>query len=223
MRLQFQLSSNTQVVPFDYQHTLLRTFHRFFPKNDFHDDTSMYSFSWLRSKGGAQDKNGYNFSNGAVWFVSFREEKYVRTMLAALLKEPELFFGMKVEDVIIQETPVFPEQMRFFAASPVLAKQFDGATVRHRIYSDTEADGVLTQTLRTKLRKAGLPDDASVRFDRSFASAKTRLVDIGGIKNRASVCPVIVEGSPEAVAFAWDVGVGHSTGAGFGALSVGNF
>jgi CRISPR-associated endoribonuclease Cas6 len=84
----------------------------------------------------------------------------------------------------------------------------------------------MTKTMQTKLRAAGLEqhaDAVSVRFDTSYAGAKTKLVDIHGIKNRTSVCPVIVEGSPEAVAFAWDVGVGHSTGAGFGALSVGNF
>lgn len=218
MRLQFQLSANTNSVPFHYQHTLIRAFHRLFPKNDFHDDLSLYSFSWLRSGNVVQNDTGFDFPNGAEWFVSFSDEKYVRTMLAALLKESELFFGMRVRDVNIQETPVFPEQMRFFAASPVLAKQFDGSTVRHRIYTDTEADAILTQTFRTKLRKAGLPDDATVRFDRSYTGAKTRLVDIGGIKNRVSSCPVIVEGTPEAVAFAWDVGVGHSTGSGFGAV-----
>jgi CRISPR-associated endoribonuclease Cas6 len=218
MRLRFQLSANTRDVPFSYQHTIIRNFHRLFPKNDFHDDLSLYSFSWLHTQQQNRTATGFHFPNGAEWFVSFYDEKYIRSMLATLLQQSELFFGMRVLDATIQETPVFPEEMRFFSASPILAKQFDGTRVHHRIFSDHEADAVLTQTLRTKLRKAGLNDSATVRFDRSFGGAKTRLVDIGGIRNRASSCPVIVEGSPEAVAFVWNVGVGHSTGAGFGAV-----
>jgi CRISPR-associated endoribonuclease Cas6 len=218
MRICFQLSANTERVPYDYVHTLTRRLHQFFPDNDFHDDMSLYSFSWLHTHRHNKTDNGLTFPDGAEWFVSFYDETHLRTMLAALIRQPELSYGMRVQDVSIQETPVFPEQMRFFVASPVLAKQFDGTSVRHRTYSDPEADAILTQTLRTKLRKAHVNDEATVRFDRTFHGAKTKLVDIGGIKNRASFCPVIVEGSPEAVAFAWDVGVGHSTGCGFGAL-----
>jgi CRISPR/Cas system endoribonuclease Cas6 (RAMP superfamily) len=57
-----------------------------------------------------------------------------------------------------------------------------------------------------------------VRFDRGSPGARTKLIDFKGIKNRGSVCPVIVEGTPQAVQFAWTVGVGHSTGCGFGYL-----
>ena len=42
---------------------------------------------------------------------------------------------------------------------------------------------------------------------------------INGIKNKASICPVIVKGTSEQIAFAWNVGVGNSTGIGFGALN----
>jgi CRISPR-associated endoribonuclease Cas6 len=192
--------------------------HRPFPNNAFHDDTSDYSFSALWARRILRTKQGFDFPDGAQWFVSFHDESKISELLAALIKSPELFYEMRVRDVQLQETPTFGSSARFYAASPVLAKQFDGKTIRHRIYSDPEADAVLTQTLRTKLRRAGLPDDATVRFDRTYQGAKTKLVDIHGVKNRASLCPVIVEGAPEAVAFAWTVGVGHSTGAGFGAL-----
>lgn len=218
MRLHCFLSPNTERVPFSYQHTITRRIHQVFPNNTFHDDVSLYSFSWLHSGRALQKDGGLDFPHGAEWFVSFADESNIRDMLAAFLRDSTLFFGMKIKDVKILDTPTFPSTMRFFAASPILVKHFDGATIRHHIYTDTEADTILTQTLRTKLRKAGLPDEATVRFDRSAPNAKTKLVDIHGIKNRANMCPVIVEGSPEAVAFAWNVGVGHSTGVGFGAL-----
>jgi CRISPR-associated endoribonuclease Cas6 len=137
------------------------------------------------------------------------------------MSQPDFFAGMKVVDLRIQQTPVFPERMRFSVASPVLVKKFDGTSIRHLTFNDPEANDVMTKTMQTKLRTAGLDAHAEtvrVSFDTSYTGAKTKLVDIHGIKNRANVCPVIVEGTPEAVAFAWDVGVGHSTGSGFGAL-----
>ena len=39
-----------------------------------------------------------------------------------------------------------------------------------------------------------------------------------GVENKASWCPVIVEGKPETKAFAWNVGLGNSTGIGLGAI-----
>ena len=54
---------------------------------------------------------------------------------------------------------------------------------------------------------------------RHYRNAKTRLITLAGSPNRASVCPVIVEGPPSAVAFAWNVGAGNSTHYGFGSLN----
>ena len=40
-----------------------------------------------------------------------------------------------------------------------------------------------------------------------------------GIENRASICPLIIIAKPETIAFTWNVGIGNSTGIGFGAIS----
>ncbi len=57
-----------------------------------------------------------------------------------------------------------------------------------------------------------------VGFDREFANPKIKLVRIKNIDHKTSVCPVIIEGAPEAVRFAWNVGIGNSTGSCFGSL-----
>jgi hypothetical protein len=69
------LSANTERVPFDYVHTLTRRLHQFFPDNDFHDDMSLYSFSWLHTHRHNKTDNGLTFPDGAEWFVSFYETK----------------------------------------------------------------------------------------------------------------------------------------------------
>ena len=107
-------------------------------------------------------------------------------------------------------------------ASPILAKgrPDEAGRVRHYLYDDPETDAILTATLRHKLRQAGLDDTgAAVRFDPAhLATAKTKLFRYKQVQCKGSICPVLVRGTSEQIQFAWEVGVGHSTGIGCGAL-----
>ena len=62
MRLHFYLTANTEPVPFDYQHYLIGSFHKWMGWNEIHDEISLYSLSWLQ--GGKMNKDGLVF-----WFV----------------------------------------------------------------------------------------------------------------------------------------------------------
>ena len=217
MRLHFELSPNTEPVPFDYQHFLIGTFHKWLGKNKLHDGISLYSLSWLSN--GKRLGDALVFPDGAGWFLSFFEIDLCKRVLSAALSAPEVCCGMRVIGVRIIETPRFAEVQRFAVATPVLVRTFDGHGVKHLTFKDAEADALLTQTLQTKMKHAGIVHpEARVEFDRTYAKPRTKLVTIQGIRNRASLCPVVVKGSSDAVSFAWDVGVGHSTGSGFGAL-----
>lgn len=228
MRLHFTLSPNTEPVGFDYQHLLTGVFHKWLGQNDLHDKISLYSLGnlsngWMR--GGKLE-----FPKGASWFVSFYEEQYAEKLVGGALDSPEVFGGMRVVNIRQQATPDFGSRYRFVVGSPVLAKgkmNQDGK-VPYYFYDDPEADRIITATLRHKMDKANERANAAiftdehkqvaVRFDREFPRAKTKLVNIKGTKIKASVCPVIVEGAPEAVQFAWNVGVGNGTGSGLGSL-----
>jgi CRISPR-associated endoribonuclease Cas6 len=221
MRLHFTLSPNTELVPYDYQHQLTGRFHAWLSDNDIHDTISLYSLSWLH--GGKRDGNGLVFPNGATWFISAHDHMMLHKVCLSATKEVEICYGMKVVEIKILPPPRMNNSSHCFrVASPVLArgKEIEGK-VRHYLFSDEEADAILTQALRHKLDKAGLSHLAAetyVRFERSYPKACTKLVTINGIANRASICPVTIEGPPEAVEFAWNVGIGHLTGSGFGAL-----
>ncbi|MFH0990838.1 MAG: CRISPR-associated endoribonuclease Cas6 [bacterium] len=217
MRLYFNLTPNIEPVPFEYQHFLIGAFHKWLGPNEIHDDISLYSLSWL--SGGKKEKDMLNFPKGAKWFISCWNEALAKKVMSGLLSEPNVCCGMRITDVQMVGTPKFSEHQRFLTATPVLVKKYDGQGIKHLLFSDSGVDDVLTATLKTKLEKAGIVNKGiKVFFDRTYEKCKTRLVTIKGIQNRASVCPVMIEGTPEAVAFAWEVGVGHSTGSGFGAL-----
>ena len=221
MRLHLQLTPNTQPVPFEYLHYLTGAFHKWIGPNDLHDGLSLYSLSWLHGSRFNRRENALSFPEGARWSLSSHDDTLLEAVVAGIARDAEVCCGMSVMEVQAQCTPEFGERFVFRADSPVLARgqEIEGK-VKHYLFSDPEADAVLTQTLRHKLDKAGLPaQNAVARFDRSYRGAKTKLLRINGIANVASLCPVIVEGTPEAVQFAWNTGAGHLTGSGFGCLA----
>ncbi len=225
MRFYYRTTKPKQEVVLGYKHLVAGFIHQRFPagvdeKNELHDTLSLYSVSNLEGSI-LNAKKSLDFPDGASFFLSFHDEDLGKTFTQNVIAKPDFIAGMVITDIQTQPTPDFPDSTRFSVAAPVLVKKFDGTSIRHLTFDNPEANDVMTKTLQTKLRAAGLDAHAEsvrVRFDTGYAGAKTKLVDIHGIKNRANVCPVIVEGTPEAVAFAWNVGVGHSTGAGFGAL-----
>lgn len=217
MRIYLILSSNKETVPYTYQQQLVGTLHKWMGKNVFHDDISLYSLSWL--DGGKGYKNGLDFKNGACWFISSPNIDIIKKLIKNIQNDPAIAFGMTVKELILKDTPNFPEKIRFNVATPVFIKRTIGEREVHYTFRDENVNQLLTETLKSKLKKAGLTtENIKVSFDVNYPNAKTKLITYRGIKNKANFCPVILEGSPELIAFAWDVGIGNSTGIGFGAL-----
>jgi len=221
MRLNLTLSPNTDPVPFNHLHQLTGALHKWLgADNDYHDGISLYSVGWLR---GASVRDGQlHFPNGARWRISFHDDAAPKDLLRGILQDPSVQYGMTVTEVQEQTAPAFEPPTRFEVDGPVITRtrREDGSR-KYLLFSDEAAAASLTATLRTKLREAGLGDAApstSVRFDRSYDGARTKVTEVKGIQHKGSICPVIVEGPVHAVECAWNVGVGELTGCGFGAL-----
>jgi CRISPR/Cas system endoribonuclease Cas6 (RAMP superfamily) len=74
MRIHVKTSSNTELVPFNYQHKLVGVLHKWLGNNELHGNLSLYSFSWLSNQ--KSSKAGLNFPNGAKFFISFYDDNY---------------------------------------------------------------------------------------------------------------------------------------------------
>jgi CRISPR-associated endoribonuclease Cas6 len=220
MRIHLKITRNKEIVPFSYQENLVSALHRWLGKdNEYHNQLSLYSMSWLSY--GKQKEGGLDFPKGTSWFISAFDDEMIKTIVRGIYKEPLIGFGMKVSELLVQVTPEFSSQQKFTVASPVLVKdKVEGSkNAKFYFYDEQRANELLTKTLQNKLRKAGLAEEgAQVMFDTHYHAPKVKKATYKGIENKGSVCPVLVQGSSEQIAFAWNVGVGHSTGIGFGAL-----
>jgi CRISPR-associated endoribonuclease Cas6 len=217
MRIYLKLTRNYQPVPFEHNSILSGTFHKWVNDAKIHDTLSMYSFSGLR--GGMANKIGLDFPKGAEWFISVYDSQLLMKIIKQIQSSPDVAYGMAVKEVAICENPVFPSKQRFMLATPVFIKRTIDKKCIHYLYSDNEVDKLMTETMKTKLTAAGISDDSlQISFDRSYENPKVKLISYKGIKNKVNWCPVIVSGKSETLAFTWNVGVGNSTGIGFGSL-----
>lgn len=218
MRIYLRLSPNTEPVPFNYQQNLVGAFHKWLGQNELHDDISLYSLSWLSH--GQRRGNALDFPGGSTFYVSAPTDGLLATMVKGVFNGHQINWGMEVQEVTIQRTPDFGSFHRFIAQSPILVKrQREGEKHYHYYFpSDSDTNKLLTHTLQQKLKRLSLPSNVSVAFDPDFPSPRVKKIRYKDIDIKATYCPVIVQGDPRSVQFAWEVGVGNSTGIGFGAL-----
>ncbi|MEG1821282.1 MAG: hypothetical protein RR201_03485, partial [Malacoplasma sp.] len=61
MRIILETTSNTSIIPFEYQQKMLGVIHKWLGNNEIHNKISLYSFSWFFG-GTMIDKQGFTFT-----------------------------------------------------------------------------------------------------------------------------------------------------------------
>lgn len=219
MRIRIDINTHQATIPYNHQHLLTGVIHKWLGKNTLHGTISLYSFS--RIEGAKSTGDGLRFGNFGSFFFSAHDPEVVNELICGIFRDKTMFGGLYVEEIAIIENPDFGgvDNAYFNIGSPILIKRLVDDASKHFVYTDEHTDELLKETLLLKMQVAGLEDNSlEIHFDRDHAGAGTKLVDYDGIKNRANWCPVILKGRPETLLFAWNVGLGSSTGIGFGAL-----
>jgi CRISPR-associated endoribonuclease Cas6 len=217
MRIHLKIKTENKVIPFNHQQFLVGTIHKWIGKNDEHGKVSLYSFSQL--EGGRATQNGLLFEGFTSFFFSSYHVDLIKKLITGIQSEPSMFHGLTVLEIVIQEDPDLTARSLFFAASPIFIKRRIDDRVNHIRFNDPLAGSFLKETLQTKMNEAGIFDESlEIRFETSYSKAGTKMVTYNGVQNRANWCPVLIEGAPETKLFAWNVGLGNSTGVGFGAI-----
>ena len=218
MRVTFNLSPNyLRLVPFNYQQKLVGRLHAWLGPNAEHDSISMYSVSWLGH--GNVRSGALDFPQGTHFHVSAAKDDLLADLIEGLQQDTEVNWGMRVKSIMPQRTPDFGERAYFQMQSPVLIKRrIEDGTQQFYYHTDEAAGAMMTETLRSKMAHFGVEGNINLRFDTDYQKAKIKMATYRGVKNKGSLCPVIAEGDPHCIQFAWNVGIGNSTGIGFGAI-----
>ena len=195
MRIYVKTTPNKELVSFNYQSKLTGALHKWIGKNELHGKPALYSFSWLFNA--EANKEGLNYPNGAKFFISFHDEKYLKRVVSSILSDTDMCFGMKVIDITIEEKPDLTNKTLFLCASPIFVRRFEPETNMDIYYTfkDEKVGTLLEETLLHKMELADIPKDESlkIKFDLSYPNAKTKIINYKGINNRVNICPVSIE------------------------------
>ena len=218
MRLYLQVTRNSKPIPFNYQSYLTGAIHKWLGNNEHHGALSLYSFSWFENVT-VRKNTGIMLNDNSYFFISAYKEELIKQIIQGIMKDPSVCFSSEVAEIQIKDTPLFSSTEKFLTGSPVFIKRRFDENEKHVTFDHPQCNDYLTETLQKKLKAANLPfENIKVRFDNSYSFPKTKVIKYKEISNRVNICPVIIEGTPEQIAFAWNVGAGNSTGVGFGSL-----
>lgn len=219
MRIHLKISSTNEIIPFNHQEKMVGTIHKWIgADNAEHGDVSLFSFSRLEG-GKALKGKGLKYENGASFFVSAHNEELIKSIVWGIQQDNSMFCGLTVAEITLEKDPDLSNRDVFYVASPIFIKRHTETRTEHIIYTDERASQYLKETLQTKMKLAGITDeDFEIRFNHTDKNAGTKLINYKGIGNKASWCNVTIEGSPIVKLFAWNVGLGNSTGIGFGGI-----
>lgn len=217
MRIHIKIKVGNQLIPFEHQPLMVGVIHKWLGMNNEHGKLSLHCFS--RLEGGKAQDGALKFKNETTFFFSSHKVDFIKRIITGIQNDPLMFHGLEVSEIILQEDPDLSNREIFQVASPILIKRRNGERIDHILFNDPRANDCLKETLQSKMRLVGIKDDTlSIWFDNNYKNAKTTMINYNGIKNRSSWCPVIIKGKPETKLFAWNVGLGNSTGIGFGAI-----
>lgn len=229
MKLKIEFTANTEPVPFTYLSNLNGYLHRILGEfNEYHDDISIYSTSFLHGSKISNNKKFLKFPYGAQWYISSPDKNFIFDFINNVYKYTSFAFGMELSSVEIIKPELINEgdYYIFNTMSPILLKQRD-FNLNRNIYYTYEDDvnktsDLMKSMILKKASKCGLninENDFDISFNYKYENKKIKWITVKTVNNKTSVCPIFVKTTkPEIAEFICSVGVGHSTGSGFGFL-----
>jgi CRISPR-associated endoribonuclease Cas6 len=220
MRLHINIKGSGKLIPFQHQKLLAGTVYKWLGKTDQHGEVSMYSFSRLDKL--EKTDHGLMVKHYSTMFFSSHNPDLIKQLIRGIQSDNSMFNGLKVVDLVVENDPDLNHRTLFQIGSPIFIKRksVDGNSIDFIYYTNSDAGALLEATLITKMKRAGIDPDPSlsIQFDKEAPFASVKKVDYGTIANKASWCPLIIHGTHQTKLFAWNVGLGNSTGIGFGAI-----
>jgi CRISPR-associated endoribonuclease Cas6 len=189
--------------------------------NSYHDDTSLYSISPLYNSKTVE--NGLLFEKGAIWLIrtpslNVFKDFYLRGKNSI---GSELGYGLILKNITFTVEKFTDITELTIGTSPIFLGQNPNVeTPDHITYKHDSVlvSNTIKRILFTKAEKMGYSlkeDDIQISFNANHP-LKTKSVKLGKAVNITTSGKIDITGTPEAIGLCYGLGIGKSTGCGFG-------
>lgn len=219
MRLKIKLSSSNYNIPINNQYIVNNFFHRLLGKNNkYHDTYSNYCVSNLIGGKLIDDnKTHVSFNDGGYIVISSYDIELMSQILIGLAEHNKFYKDIKVNGFEYLPPEKFYNGWNYFRTlTPILLK-IKGQFIT--IDDDNFVDELIAQTKR-KLLKINSNLDLS-KFNiiiNKHPSHKIKKVLVRNVINKASQIHLNIFCDKKVADILYNVGVGNSTGSGFGMI-----
>ena len=124
MRIHLKIDSGNSTIPFNHQHLLVGTIHKWLGWNELHGNVALFSFSRLEK--GEKTDSGLKLGKYSTLFFSAYDNEIIKSLIKGIQKDPDMFNGLIVSEIIIEDNPDLSDRDYFYVASPVLVKRKEG-------------------------------------------------------------------------------------------------
>lgn len=234
MRVKFYFSGTKNLVPINNQKELNSYIHTCLGKdNVYHDIFSNYAISSLQG-GKLVDNKFLDYSNGSYFYISgdvLGEDTtpldVITKLMDGVVINPELGWGMKFLRFEVGDYKVGEYCDKIQTISPILLKaKVDERKHRSITFQDVNFIEVLTKKCKMKLKYTNMfSDDEIDTLDiklNKVVNAKVKIVHVGDIFNICSQVRLVVYGNKKIRKTLYSMGLGNSTGSGFGVIEIFN-
>lgn len=223
MILKIYFEENGMVIPFQHQDVLNGVFYKTLLKGnkEFHDNFSDYAVSSIQ--------NCHRVDNGLMPYagekpyiqVATKNEHLIVELLTSLAvqidSKAKLFFGRAITNYDIADFAVSPYEYDIIhTISPVLIIE-NGQ--RYTFQNTDKWEEMMNEHCRQKLEHAGITDK-TFRIVCDKSKVKTKSILVSTAYNKCTNFVGKVYGKPKTRETLYNLGIGGSTGSGFGSVAI---
>jgi CRISPR-associated endoribonuclease Cas6 len=222
MRIIIRFTENKIPVLKNNQADINYYIHKCLGKNNkYHDAKNDYSISSLYGGKLSEDKNSFEFKDGGYIVVTSKNEDFINTLIGGVMNNQELKWGMQFKNFdFIKEN--FTNGWNHFATlSPFIIKKYvDKKTYSFVTLEDENFSELVKNHMINKLSKIykGINLDDFEVIVNKHPSHKVKKVMVKNVINRANQCHISFFCSSDVAEKIYNLGVGQSTGSGFGTI-----
>ena len=204
------------MIPINNQHEMNSYIHRCLGKdNQYHDTFSNYSISSLQ--GGKFNGNGLVFNENPYIQVASNDMNFISKFVNGAQFGGHEVFDMKCIRVELCDFKVNDFYDKILTISPILLRDENDMKITFKNPQWIER---LNDLCKKKLAHAGIVDETFKIELRQPEKAKVKVVWVGDTFNHSTMTSLFVYGKPKTRKTLYNLGLGGSTGSGFGSIKI---
>ena len=221
MRFKIVLTQPTELVPVNNQHYMNGFNHTIIGVNNkYHDKYSDYAISSLQGGKLCKDKKYLSFENEPYFYVSSNDLEFIGNFINNISTCNCSMFGMKFKRIDVM-CDFIPNKYfdNIITISPIILYNED-YTKKCTIKNDANYIERLNKHCQSKLKHLGIVDDTFKIEIVKPECSKEKSIWVGDVFNPCTLSRFKVYGKKETRFTLYTLGIGCSTGSGFGSVEI---